>query len=114
MLASGVSFINHDIVPAMLNKKYKTRGFQSKRGCISIGDNVMIGAGTVILPDVRIGSNVVIGAGSIVCKDIPDNSVAAGVPCRVVGEFDKLVEKYKGVKKLSAEELWDEFYKRNK
>lgn len=114
MLASGVLFINHDIVPAMLNKKYKTRGFQSKRGCISIGDNVMIGAGTIILPDVRIGSNVVIGAGSIVCKDIPDNSVAAGVPCRVVGEFDKLVEKYKGVKKLSAEELWDEFYKRNK
>lgn len=45
----------------------------------------MIGAGTVILPDVKIGSNVVIGAGSIVCKDIPDNSVAAGVPCRVVG-----------------------------
>lgn len=114
MLATGVLFINHDIVPAMLNKKYKTRGFQSKRGCISIGDNVMIGAGTIILPDVRIGSNVVIGAGSIVCKDIPDNSVAAGVPCRVVGEFDKLVEKYKGVKKLSAEELWDEFYKRNK
>lgn len=102
MLATGVLFVNHDIVPAMLNRKYKTDVFLSKNGCISIGDNVMI------------GSNVVIGAGSIVCKDIPDNSVAAGVPCRVVGDFDKLVEKYKGVKKLSAEELWDEFYKRNK
>lgn len=112
MLATGVLFVNHDIVPAMLNRKYKTDVFLSKNGCISIGDNVMIGAGTVILPDVKIGSNVVVGAGSIVCKDIPDNSVAAGVPCRVVGEFDKLVEKYKGVKKLSAEELWDEFNKR--
>ena len=96
MLATGVLFVNHDIVPAMLNRKYKTDVFLSKNGCISIGDNVMI------------------GAGSIVCKDIPDNSVAAGVPCRVVGEFDKLVEKYKRVKRLSTEELWDEFYKRNK
>ena len=110
MIASGVEFINHDIVAHMLNKKYDTHDFQPMKGCISIGDNVMIGAGTVILPNVRIGSNVVIGAGSIVCKDIPDNVVAAGVPCRVVGEFDKLAEKYKSVRKLSTEELWKEFY----
>lgn len=94
----------------MLNKKYDTHDFQPMKGCISIGDNVMIGAGTVILPNVRIGSNVVIGAGSIVCKDIPDNVVAAGVPCRVVGDFNKLVEKYKNVRKLPTEELWKEFY----
>lgn len=110
MIASGVQFINHDIVAHMLSKKYDTHDFQPMEGCISIGDNVMIGAGTVILPNVRIGSNVVIGAGSIVCKDIPDNVVAAGVPCRVVGDFDKLVEKYKSVRKLSTEELWKEFY----
>lgn len=111
MIASGVSFINHDIVAQMLNKKYNTHDFQSKEGCISIGDNVMIGAGTIILPDVRIGSNVIIGAGSIVCKDIPDNSVAAGVPCKVVSDFEKLVDKYRGVKKTTAEELWKEFYR---
>lgn len=110
MIASGVEFINHDIVAHMLNKKYDTHDFQPMKGCISIGDNVMIGAGTVILPNVRIGSNVVIGAGSIVCKDIPDNVVAAGVPCRVVGDFDKLVEKYKSIRKLPTEELWKEFY----
>jgi acetyltransferase-like isoleucine patch superfamily enzyme len=77
MIASGVQFINHDIVAHMLNKKYDTHDFQPMEGYISIG--VMIGAGTVILPNVRIGSNVVIGAGSIVCKDIPDN--VSALPC---------------------------------
>lgn len=51
---------------------------------IRVGDNVFIGYGTIILPGVTIGSNVVIGAGSVVSKDIPDNSIAAGVPARVI------------------------------
>ena len=109
LLAANVSFINHDIVADMLNRKFNTLGFEKNEGCIEIGDNVMIGSGTRILPDVKIGSNVIIGAGSIVTKDIPDNSVAAGVPCRVVGNFDKMVEKYRSVKRLTPEELWKEF-----
>ena len=87
--------------------KYNTKDFASSQGCISIGDNVMIVANTMILPNVRIGSNVIIGAGSILSKDIPDNSVAAGIPCRVIGDFDTLVEKYR--KKMSPDELWREF-----
>ena len=51
---------------------------------VIIGDNVWIGGNTVICPGVQIGSNVVIGAGSVVTKDIPDWSVAAGNPCRVL------------------------------
>lgn len=51
---------------------------------ITIGDNVWIGANAVILPGVQIGSNVIVGAGSVVTKSIPDNSVAAGNPCRVL------------------------------
>ncbi len=51
---------------------------------VTIGDNVWIGGSSVICPGVHIGSNVVIGAGSIVTKDIPDWSVAAGNPCRVI------------------------------
>ncbi len=51
---------------------------------ITVGDNVWIGAGAQVMPGVTIGSNVVIGGGSIVVKDIPDNSVAAGNPCKVV------------------------------
>ena len=51
---------------------------------INIGDNVWIGANVCILPGVTIGNNVVIGAGSVVNKDIPSNSVAVGVPCKVI------------------------------
>ena len=59
---------------------------------VRIGDNVWIGAGSVILPGVTIGSDSVIGAGSVVTRDIPSGVVAFGNPCRVVrpiGERDK-------------------------
>ena len=55
---------------------------------VTIGDNVFIGAGTIVLPGVSIGNNVVIGAGSVVSRDIPDNSVAVGNPARVVKSLD--------------------------
>ena len=48
---------------------------------------MFIGARTTILYDVKIGNNVIIGAGSLVNKDIPDGCVAAGVPAKVVGSF---------------------------
>lgn len=51
---------------------------------VSIGNNVFIGAGSIIMPGVSIGNNVVVGAGSIVKKDIPDNSVAVGNPARII------------------------------
>ena len=51
---------------------------------VTIGDNVWLGGNTVICPGVHIGDNVVIGAGSVVTKDIPDWSIAAGNPCRVI------------------------------
>lgn len=59
---------------------------------VHIGNNVWIGANSIILPGVRIGDNSVIGAGSVVTKDIPANVVAVGNPCRVlreIGEHDK-------------------------
>ena len=51
---------------------------------VTIGNNVWIGGGAILLPGVTIGDNVVIGAGSVVTHDIPANSVAVGSPCRVV------------------------------
>jgi maltose O-acetyltransferase len=51
---------------------------------ITIGDNVWIGGGSIVLPGVTIGENAVIGAGSIVTHDIPAGVVAAGNPCRVL------------------------------
>ena len=59
---------------------------------VHIGENVWIGANAVVLPGITIGDNSVIGAGSVVTKDIPPNVVAVGNPCRVlreIGEHDK-------------------------
>lgn len=54
---------------------------------ITIGNNVWIGAGTIVLGGVTIGDNTVIGAGSVVTKNIPSNVIAVGVPCRVMREI---------------------------
>lgn len=59
---------------------------------VRIGRNCWLGAGVIVVPGVTIGDNVVIGAGSVVTKDIPSNVVAVGNPCRVlreVGERDR-------------------------
>ncbi|WP_346929607.1 sugar O-acetyltransferase [Clostridium sp.] len=53
---------------------------------VTIGNNVWIGGGAIIMPGVKIGDNAVIGAGSVVTKDIPSNKVAYGNPCRVARE----------------------------
>lgn len=54
---------------------------------ITVGSNVWIGAGTIVLGGVTIGDNTVIGAGSVVTKSIPSNVIAVGVPCRVLREI---------------------------
>lgn len=66
---------------------------QVKIGMIDIGDNVFIGNGAIVLPGVSIGDNCVIGAGSVVTKNIPENSVAAGNPAKVLCSTDELVKK---------------------
>jgi len=54
---------------------------------ITIGNNVWVGGGAIINPNVTIGDNVVIGSGSVVTKNIPSNSVAVGNPCKVIREI---------------------------
>lgn len=51
---------------------------------INIGDNVWISGSVTIVPGVTIGDNTIIGAGSVVTKDVPSNVIAAGVPCKVI------------------------------
>lgn len=68
---------------------------KSKIGCVFIGDNCFVGLGSIILPNVRIGNNCIIGAGSVVTKDIPDNSIAVGNPCRVIGKTDEYLSRQK-------------------
>ncbi|SDB24832.1 galactoside O-acetyltransferase [Pseudobutyrivibrio sp. YE44] len=81
-----IATANHPIDPEL-----RAKGLQYNKD-VHIGENVWIGAGSVIVPGVTIGKNAVIGAGSVVTKDIPENVVAVGNPCRVlrnVGEHDR-------------------------
>lgn len=79
---------------------------------VTIGDNVFVGAGTIVLPGVSIGNNVVIGAGSIVSCDIPDNCVAVGNPARVVKSLDEYLNKEK--EKMKGNNVFgDEYTLRN-
>ena len=75
---------------------------------ITIGDNVWIGGTTVSCPGVHIGDNVVIGAGSVVTRDIPSWSVAAGNPCRVIRQItDDDKKKLFGQEEID-EEAWED------
>ena len=78
-------------------------------GRVIIGDDVFVGAGSIILPNVKIGSKVIIGAGSVVTRDIPDNSVAVGNPAKVIGTFDDYERKRKE-KFSDADSIFDESY----
>ena len=73
-----------------------------------IGNNVFVGAGSIILPGVTIGNNVVIGAGSVVSQDIPDDSVAVGNPARVVKALSAYLEENK--QRMSSETVFGEKY----
>lgn len=126
-VASDVEFITHDVAHFMLNGINKNKRYIEKTGCIEIGNNVFIGAGSRILYDVKIGDNVVIAAGSIVTRDIPSNSVVGGIPAKIINTFDDYVQKrnlYNLVhhpdnnkQKISIEcekEIWSKFYERRK
>lgn len=56
---------------------------------VKIGKRCWIGAGAIILPGVTVGDDTVIGAGSVVTKDIPSGVVAVGNPCRVIKTLEK-------------------------
>jgi len=69
-------------------------------GKIDIKDNCFISANSMIMPGVTIGPNVLVGAGSLVARDVPPNSCVAGIPARFYGEVDEMLE---GHKKLIEE-----------
>lgn len=71
-----------------IDAEQRNKGLEYARP-ITVGDNVWFGAQVCVLPGVTIGDNCVIGAGSVVCKDIPANSVAVGNPCKVIKKIDR-------------------------
>ena len=90
-----IATAGHPILPELREKQYQYNA------PVHIGRCCWIGAGAIILPGVTIGDNVVVGAGSVVTKDIPSDVVAVGNPCRVlrsVGQRDR--EYYFGDRKI--------------
>ncbi len=92
-LAPNVRLIAHD-ASTKLHLNF------TRIGKITIGNNCFIGDSTIILPNVSIGSNSIIGSGSIVNKSIPENSVAAGNPAKVLCTLDDYLNRVK----IKAEE----------
>lgn len=87
-LAPRVHILAHDA---------STKAFlgYTKIGCVSIGDRVFIGAGTVIMPNTKIGNDVIIGANSIVTHDLPNGVVAVGNPAEIICRTDEYISKEK-------------------
>lgn len=81
-----VATAGHPLLPELREEGYQ---FNAP---VRIGKNCWLGAGVIVLPGVTIGDNTVVGAGSVVTRDLPPNVVAVGNPCRVlreIGEHDR-------------------------
>ena len=83
-----IATAGHPILPELRREMYQYNM------PVHIGKCCWIGAGAIILPGVTIGDNTVIGAGSVVTKDIPANVVAVGNPCRVMREINEHDREY--------------------
>lgn len=102
--------MTHDWASMVFRAKFND--LVNSSGAVSIGSNVYFGTNVVILKGVSIGDNCVIGAGSIVSKNIPANSVAAGIPCKVICSIDEYYNKRKSVALKEAVEYVRSIYSR--
>ena len=96
-ITSGVTILTHDYSRSVLRRVYGDVVGEGRKTCI--GDNVFIGMNAIILMGTHIGNNVIIGAGSVVNGDIPDNVVVAGNPAKIIRSLDEHY-KYKKARML--------------
>ena len=99
-MSGGIHFVTHDGGTWAFRdlEKFKIDGEDiATYGSIHIGFRTFIGYGVIIMPGVHIGKRCIIGTGAIVTKDIPDESIAVGVPAKVIGNVfdyaDKCMDK---------------------
>lgn len=83
-----IATAGHPILPEL-----REQGYQYNMP-VHIGKNCWLGAGVIIVPGITIGDNVVIGAGSVVTKDLPDNVIAVGNPCKILREVNEHDKEY--------------------
>ena len=87
-----VAFVTHDGGTHVLRSKIPNVSIYGK---ITVGNNVFIGARTIIMPNVTIGNNCIIAAGSVVTKDVKDGEIVGGVPSKIIGNVDEYFKKHK-------------------
>ena len=92
-ITNGCKFFTHDGSLWVLRNLGKVDKNADKIRPIKIGNNVNIGWNTMIMPGITIGDNVISGAGSIITKNVPSNSVVAGVPARIIETLDEYCDK---------------------
>ncbi len=105
-ISSDVMILAHDASPCKA-------GCHTKLGRVKIGNNVFIGAKTVVLCNVTIGDNVIVGAGSVVAHSLESNAVYAGNPAARICSFEELKEKQRSRNSerpdLSLIRRWDDW-----
>lgn len=111
-ITRGVTILTHGYDWCVFKQLYGD--VIGSRGKVSIGNNVFIGMNTVILKGTTIGDNVIIGANSTVTKDIPSGVVVAGNPAKIICSLDQYYNKRKSIYDKEAEELFIEYYLKNK
>lgn len=84
MIGANVVIADTDFHPLHPAERLNSQAAFLAARPVSIGANVFIGTGAILLKGVEVGENSVIGAGSVVSSNIPSNVIAAGVPCRVI------------------------------
>lgn len=109
-ITRGVTIITHDYAWSVI--KQITGEIIGSRRKVTIGNNVFIGMNTTIMQGVTIGNNIIIGANSLINKDIPDNTVVAGNPMKVISSVDTYYQKRKEKYINDAEDLFIEYYKK--
>lgn len=89
LISSNVLITDHqhgNLSKSQLDMRANDRPLHSK-GPVIIGSNAWIGENVSIMPNVKIGRNAIVGAGSVVTSDVPDNSICAGVPAKVIKQL---------------------------
>ncbi len=92
-ITSDVVFVTHDGGTWAFRSHWPEYKDVIKYGHIEIGEEAFIGTRSIIMPGVHVGKHSVVGAGSVVTKDVPDYTVVAGVPARIICTTQEYAEK---------------------
>lgn len=94
VISAGVRLITHSVAHVVFNREESANKYVCRFGRIEIGNNVYVGADSIIQFDVNVGDNCIIAAGGVVTRNIETNSVVAGVPARKICSYEDAKRKH--------------------